>query len=86
MYTVYLLECEGDTIYTGIAVDVDRRFEEHKKGVGASYTRSHKPLKILYTEKCPDRGSALRREAAIKKLKRTEKLALVSQTRRRVVK
>ena len=79
MYTVYLLECVGDTIYTGIATDVTRRFEEHKTGKGASYTQSHKPIKILYTEEYPDRSSALKREAEIKKLSRDAKLLLVAQ-------
>ena len=79
MYFVYLLECVGDTIYTGIATDVIRRFEEHKTGKGASYTRSHKPIRILYTEECSDRSSALKREGEIKKLSRDAKLLLVAQ-------
>lgn len=86
MYTVYLLECVGDTIYTGIATDVIRRFEEHKAGKGASYTRSHKPKRILYTEEYPDRSSALKREVEIKKLSREAKLVLVTSGGRAVVK
>lgn len=78
MYTVYLLECADTTIYTGIAVDLARRLEEHKTGKGASYTRSHKPVRILYAEEHPSRSSALKREAAIKKLSRPQKLALVA--------
>lgn len=78
MYIVYLLECVGNTIYTGIATDVNRRFEEHKKGTGASYTRSHKPIRILYTEEHPDRSSALKREAEIKRMSRPQKLLLAA--------
>jgi putative endonuclease len=86
MYTVYLLECVDGTIYTGIATDVIRRFEEHKAGKGASYTRSHKPKQILYTEECLDRSSALKREAEIKKLPRSAKILLVASTGFAVVK
>lgn len=77
MYFVYLLRCADSTIYTGITTDVARRFEEHKRGVAAHYTRAHKPVKILYTEEYPSRGSALRREAEIKKWPRVKKLSLV---------
>ena len=86
MYTVYLLECVGDTIYTGIATDVVRRFEEHKAGKGASYTRSHKPKRILYTEEHPDRSSALKREAEIKRLSRAAKILLVARGGQAMVK
>lgn len=76
MYFVYLLECADKSIYTGIATDVERRFKEHQKGTAAAYTRSRKAVRILYTEKAVDRSTALKREAAIKKLSRTEKIAL----------
>jgi putative endonuclease len=78
MYFVYLLECADRSIYTGIATDVQRRFQEHRKGTGAAYTRARKPIRILYTEEVADRSAALRREAAIKKLSREKKLALIA--------
>jgi putative endonuclease len=81
MYFVYLLECADGSMYTGITTDVTRRFEEHKAGKGGNYTRTHKPVKVLYTEKQPDRGSALKREAEIKKLPRKRKESLVNTVR-----
>ena len=77
MYFVYLLECADHSIYTGITTDVERRFEEHKTGLGGHFTRSRKVVKILYTEKHPDRSSALKREAEIKAWPREKKLRLV---------
>ena len=79
MYFVYLLQCVDGSIYTGIATDVERRFREHVSGKGAHYTRAHKAEKILYTESHPNRSQASKREAEIKKLKRTEKLKLVAK-------
>lgn len=77
-YFVYLLECEDGSLYTGITTDVTRRFAEHQKGVGSSFTRSKKAKCIVYTEPHPDRSSASRREAEIKAWPREKKLALVS--------
>lgn len=76
MYFVYILECADKTLYTGITTDVTRRFEEHKKGVGAHYTRVRGVKKIVYTEKQPNRLKASKREAEIKSFKRNEKLEL----------
>lgn len=77
MYFVYLIACKDDSIYTGITTDVARRVGEHRAGKGGSYTRSRKVKKLLYTEAHPDRSSALKREAEIKKWKHGEKLHLV---------
>ena len=76
---VYMLRCADGSLYTGIAADVERRFEEHKSGRGAKYTRSHLPLAVVYREKFSDKGAALRREAAIKKLLRAQKLKLTEE-------
>lgn len=76
MYFVYIIECADHTLYTGITTDIERRFEEHKSGKGAHYTNVRGVKKLLYTEQHPDRSSALKREAAIKKLRREEKLLL----------
>ena len=73
---VYMLRCADGSLYTGIATDVERRFAEHKSGRGAKYTRSHPPLAVAYREECADKGAALRREAAVKKLPRAKKLEL----------
>ena len=76
MYYLYLLECRDGTIYTGITTDVLRRFEEHRSGKGAHYTKVHKAKKILYTEEHDDRSGAQKREAEIKKWSRAKKLTL----------
>ena len=77
MYYVYILECEDGSLYTGITTDVDRRFKEHKEGIGSSYTRARGAKKILYTEECADRSFASRREAEIKSWNKGEKLAFI---------
>lgn len=76
LYFVYMLECKDGSIYTGITTDIDRRFSEHLRGVGSIFTKSRKAKKIIYTEKLKGRSAALKREVAIKKLKRNEKLSL----------
>jgi len=81
-YFVYLLECADDTIYTGITTDLKRRLKEHKDGAGARYTRGHGAKKIIYSERYATRSAALRREAAIKRLSRGEKLLLAYHIRR----
>ena len=73
---VYLLRCGDDSLYCGITDDVQRRLETHRAGKGAKYTRGRGPLELVYTEQCESYSAALKREAAIKKLKRPEKLAL----------
>ncbi|MCD8375770.1 MAG: glutamate--tRNA ligase family protein, partial [Oscillospiraceae bacterium] len=76
-YTVYILRCRDDTLYTGITTDLARRLEEHNSGRGAKYTRGRGPVTPAYWEIQPDKSAALRREAAIKALSRREKLALI---------
>jgi len=75
-YWVYVLLCQGNKYYTGITKDVVKRFAVHLSGRGAKYTRSFKPVKIVYTEAYPDRGSAQRREAEIKRLSHSQKSKL----------
>lgn len=77
-YSVYILQCADDTLYTGIATDVDRRLTEHNSSEkGAKYTRSRRPVRLVYREPFPDRSSASRREYEIKKLSRGKKLQLI---------
>jgi len=79
-YFVYILECNDSTLYTGIATDVKRRVDEHNNSdKGAKYTKNRRPVKLVYSEAQDDRSSASKREYAIKKLKRSEKLELISQ-------
>ncbi|MFP7722713.1 GIY-YIG nuclease family protein [Lysobacter sp. A3-1-A15] len=73
---VYLLECRDGSLYTGIAVDVARRYAQHAAGKGARYTRAHPPLRVLASFRFPDRATASRAEYAIKQLKPAGKRAL----------
>lgn len=73
MYYVYILNCAGNTLYTGITTDVERRFAEHTNGTGAKYTRSHKPVSIAGLWEAPDRAAASKLEAFIKKQPKTKK-------------
>ena len=78
-WTVYILRCGDGTLYTGIASDVQRRLQEHRSGKGAKYTRGRGPLEVVYTENCDTKSDALKREAAIKALKREDKEKLVGR-------
>ena len=80
VWFVYLLRCGDGSLYCGITDDVLRRLEAHRSGKGAKYTRGRGPLELVYTEECESYSAALKREAAIKKLKRQEKLRLAGIT------
>lgn len=75
---VYLLRYKDDTLYCGITDDVQRRLEMHSSGKGAKYTRGRTPLELIYTESCSSHSEALKREYAIKRLTRNEKLELIT--------
>lgn len=75
---VYILKCGDGTLYTGWTNDFERRLKAHSEGKGAKYTRGRGPLTAVYLEYLPDKIAATRREAAIKKLTRPKKLALIA--------
>jgi putative endonuclease len=77
VYFVYLLKCKDRSIYCGITTNIARRLEAHKNGTGSKYARAKKAGQIVYVEKKRNRSSASKRELAIKRLNRREKLALV---------
>ena len=78
MYYLYILKCADKTLYTGITTDLKRRVAEHNNSkLGARYTSSRRPVRIVYSRKFKNRSNASREEARIKKLKREEKQALV---------
>lgn len=79
-WQVYILRCADDSLYTGIARDLERRIAEHNadNGLGASYTRSRRPVMLVYAEPAADRSSASKREYEIKQLSREQKLALIA--------
>lgn len=78
-----MLRCADGTLYTGITTDIARRVAEHNGGggLGARYTRSRRPVQLVYAEAAADRAEAARREAAIKRLDRVRKLALCASGR-----
>jgi putative endonuclease len=75
----YILECCDGTYYTGWSTDPERRLIQHNRGIGARYTRSRRPVRLVYVEKLPDKAAALKRERAIKALPRLEKKKLISK-------
>lgn len=78
-WSVYILECQDRTLYVGMTLDVFRRLKEHNSTNKCRYTRSRKPLKLVYQEKCLDHYDASCREIEIKSFSRKRKLALISQ-------
>ncbi len=81
---VYLVRCADDTLYTGVATDVRRRLAEHngESRAGARYTRTRRPVTLVYQELAADRSEAGKREYAIKQLPRSAKLALLRRSKR----
>jgi putative endonuclease len=77
-----MLRCRDGTLYTGATNNLERRLATHGRGRGAAYTRARLPVTLVWSEPAGDRGAALRREAAIKRLSRADKLRLVQSARR----
>lgn len=80
MWFVYILLCEDTSLYTGSTNNLDKRFADHQKGKGGKYTRSHKPIKIVYLEKLESKSLALKREIEIKSWDRQQKITRLSLT------
>jgi putative endonuclease len=79
MYYLYILKCTDKTLYTGITTDLKRRVVEHNGGnLGAKYTHSRRPVKLVYSKKFKNRSTASREESRIKKLSRSAKLSLIN--------
>ncbi|WP_354685298.1 GIY-YIG nuclease family protein [Cupriavidus necator] len=76
---LYLLECSGDSIYTGITTDVARRFAEHVSGKGAKYTRSRKPIRVMGQLRFDTKSDALKAEIEIKRMSSAQKRAFCAQ-------
>lgn len=76
---VYILECKDRSLYTGITTDVERRVREHNAGkLGARYTRTRRPVQLVYFEELDNRSNASKREWEIKKLNRQQKNSLIA--------
>lgn len=78
-WCVYILRCSDDSLYTGITNNLDKRLDAHNAGTGAKYTASRRPVRVIYFEVQADRSAASKREAAIKKLSRAQKLMLIAR-------
>ena len=80
MYYVYMIKCEGDTLYTGITNDIDRRMEEHfgRTEKCAKFTRSHRALSLEALWSCENRSIASKLEYRIKQLTKAQKLRLIA--------
>ena len=72
-----MLRCRDGSLYTGITTDVEKRVAAHNSGKGAKYTRSRKPVELVYQEECTDHSAALKRELEIKALTKEEKEKLI---------
>jgi len=82
MYFVYILQCNDNTLYTGITSNLARRIEEHNSSkLGAKYTRARRPAKLIFQKEFESRSEAMIEEARIKKLARKEKIEFISRNR-----
>ncbi len=81
-YFTYILRCADDTLYTGITTDLERRVQEHNHDEKwAKYTRMRRPVDLVYSEECPTRSDASKREYVIKKMTREQKQKLIWKVR-----
>jgi putative endonuclease len=78
VWSLYILECGDGSFYTGVTNDIDRRLSEHQKGTASRYTRTRRPVVLVYREECGSRALSLTRECAVKSLSRQAKEELVS--------
>jgi len=79
MWYLYILKCRDSSLYTGITKDVAERIKLHNQKKASRYTRSRVPVELVYQESHPTRSEALKREAQIKRLSRSEKEALIKE-------
>lgn len=79
MYYTYILECADKSFYCGYTNDLNARVEKHNRGEGAKYTKSRRPVKLIYSEEFPTKSLAMKRECEIKKLRRSAKLKLLEE-------
>ena len=77
IWYLYILRCRDTTLYTGITVDVEKRFAAHSAGRGAKYTRGRGPLELVYRERCGTHSDALKRERIVKSMRRSQKEKMI---------
>ena len=78
-YYVYIVKCSDSSLYCGYTNDIEKRIKTHNSGLGAKYTKSRLPVSLVYFEMAETKSDALKREAAIKKLTKKQKLVLISK-------
>lgn len=74
---MYIIRCRTGELYTGCTVDLERRIDQHNEGKASKFTRSRRPVTLVYEEECADRSVALRRENEIKRMSRMAKISLL---------
>jgi len=78
MYYLYILKCVDQTLYTGLTTNLNRRIKEHNSSkLGAKYTRTRRPVKLVFSKKFSNRSTAAKEEFRIKRLPRKEKLVII---------
>jgi len=80
VWSLYILECRDGTFYTGVTTDIERRIRMHQEGTASRYTRTRRPVVLVYREECGTRSQALERECAVKSLSRERKEELINKT------
>lgn len=81
LWFVYMVRCRDGSLYTGVTTDLARRCRQHNAGTASRYTRTRRPVRLVYQEVRPDRSAALKRERAIKAVTRREKLAMIRRSK-----
>jgi putative endonuclease len=76
-WSLYVLKCKDGTYYTGITNDLSRRVQQHNEGTASRYTRSRRPVKVIFQEPCRGKSSALKKEYAVKSLTRKMKVEYI---------
>lgn len=76
-FYVYLLKCNDDTLYCGYTTNLDKRLNAHNTGKGAKYTKSRRPVTLVWFEECESKSAALKKEWAVKRLTRKQKLVMI---------
>ena len=85
-WSVYIILCSDNTLYTGITVDVPRRFDQNSTGKGAKYFRGRQPEQLVYVEPGHNRSSATKREINLKKMNREEKSRIITSEMNKITK
>lgn len=78
-FFTYMLECADGSFYSGYTTNLEKRLQAHNKGAGSKYTRSRRPVALLFSEQYETKGEAMRREAQLKKLSRGKKETLLAE-------